>query len=98
MQRIALCCSALQCAVMCGSELCSVLQYVAVHYCALQWFEVRCSVLQCVLQRAVWCILQCGAVCCIVLHCVLQCVALFCSVLQCVALLPIEGTMWNPFL
>ena len=62
MQRVAVCCSVLQCVAVC----CSVLQYVTV--CDSVFGSKLCSVLQCV---AVCCsVLRCVAVCCGVLQCV----------------------------
>jgi len=80
-QRVAVCCSALQCVAVC----CSVLQWVAVCKIVLQCAAVGCRVLQCV------------AVCYNVLQCVVKCCIIFfsgnifqgptcCSVLQCGAL------------
>jgi len=82
LQRVAVCCSVLQCVLQPVPEktrdsCCSVLPRVA----------ACCSVLQCVAVRYTArsredsrLVLQCVAVCCSVL----QCVAVCCSVLQCV--------------
>jgi len=76
LQRIAVCCSALQwnTALQCAAVRCSVVQCVAVRCSALQWntmwqcVAVRCSALQRVAVKyyvAVRCsVLQCVAVCC----------------------------------
>jgi len=60
-------------------------------------------VVACVVESAVYSVLQCASVCCNVLHCVaicsglcgrvscLKCVAVCCSVLQCVAACHIES-------
>jgi len=78
---VAVCCSVLQCAVVCSRDtydshtfvqskclLCSVLQCVALCCSVLHCVAVCCSALQCV---AVCCsVLQCAAVCCSVLQCV----------------------------
>jgi len=62
LQRVAVSCSVLQCAVKCGAQLCIAQESL---YCAVQCVAVCCSVLQCV---AVCCsVLQCVAVCCSVL-------------------------------
>ena len=73
LQRVAVCCSELQCVAVCCSELTMPLfmPYMSsIRPCVLQCVAVCCSVLQCV---AVCCsMLQCVAVCCSVLQCVLQ--------------------------
>jgi len=97
-QRVAVCCSVLQCvAVRCG---CILLVSVLIKFvccnalqCVVQCAAVCCSMLQCV--AAVFSLYLCEelqpAVCCNVLQCVamrcnvLQCVATCCNVLQCVA-------------
>jgi len=79
-QRVAVCCSVLQCVAVCHS----VSQCVAVSCSELQWVAVCCNVLQCV------------ALCCIVLqiyrglltHIAKYIIGIFeecCSMLQCVA-------------
>jgi len=81
LQRVAACCSVLQCAEL--------------SWRMLRRVAVCCSVLQCaaacrsVVQRPAVCcsVLQCGPVWCSVLQHVLECVAACCSVLQCVAVL-----------
>ena len=73
MQRVAVCCSVLQCFVVCCSVMqclavwCRVLQCVAACCSAMQRVAVCCSVLQCV---AVWCsvlqsVAECFSVCAI---------------------------------
>ena len=70
---------------------CSVLQCVAVCFSVL-FMKESCHIHEWVMSSAWWVMsmLQCGAVCCIVLRCVavccivLQCVAVCCIVLQCV--------------
>jgi len=82
-QRVAVCCSALQCVAVC----CSVLQWVAVCKIVLQCAAVGCRVLQCVAvcYNALQCVVK--------LHYflfekhfpganVLQCVAVWCTVLH----------------
>jgi len=58
LQRVAACCSVLQCIAVC----CIALQGVAVRCSVLQCVAVCCSVLQCVAARCS--ALQCVAVCC----------------------------------
>jgi len=89
LQRVAACCSVLQCVAVCCSstysrereltfgECCSVLQCVAVCCSVLQCVAVCCSVLQC---AAVCCsVLQCAAVCCSVLQRVAVCYSVLCT-------------------
>ena len=95
---VEVCCSALQCVAVCGSE--SIFRRVYLHVnlsvsmhvsytCALMYVAVCCSALQCVAVRCS--VLQCVAVCRSALHCVAvrcnvsQCVTVCRSALQCVA-------------
>ena len=71
LQRVAACCSALQCVAVCYElrlcSLCSVLQCIAC-----------CALVSCVLQRVVCCNVLCVAMCCVlqrVVCCNVLCVA-----------------------
>jgi len=83
LQRVAACCSVLQCSL--GVIIVMSHSYSSVLLCV----AVCCSVLQCslgvilIISHSYSSVLQCVAVCCSVL----QCVAVCCSVLPCVAVL-----------
>jgi len=98
LQRVAMCCSVLQCVAVCCSKKIVAAQRKLSRYmyscnqCAqismLQCAALRCSVLQCAAVYSS--VLQCVAECCSVLQCValsvLQCAAVCCNVLQYIAL------------
>ena len=75
-QRVAVCCSALQCVAVC----CSALQCIAV-YCLLQCVTVRCSALQYKkgTRRLIFLCSPLGSPLVAVCYSVLQCVAVRCS-------------------
>jgi len=81
LQRVAVCCSVLQCVLRCVHGVSRLLLlYVAVCCRVLQCAAVCCSVLQyvavwqCVLQCVLKCVLQCVFVCVCVCVCVCGCV------------------------
>ena len=92
-QRVAVCCSVLQCSVRRNpqsSACCSVLQYVgSVPF--VSFVTLLCVAVCRSAQLANISVLQCVAVCCSALQCVtlccivLQCIVVYCSVMQFVA-------------
>ena len=88
-QCVAVCCSVLHCATACSSVL-QCVDCVAV-YCSAFQSKMIAACPPLAFNSLIERVLQCVAVCCILLHCVtvccnvLQCVAMCCSVLQCVA-------------
>jgi len=89
LQRVAACCSALQCVAACRSFMIAVVPILAVS--TVRYVAACCSVLQCVaVCGSVWqlydsCRSHSGRGCCEVCGSVRPCVAVCCSVLRCVA-------------